>query len=207
MFRRGMTSLALAGVMALAIGVPAVLADTTGNFDEYDASFSLGDGSVQVTASIGKSDLGPINTLSVSTFSVEEITCSDGSDGTIERSFNGETSSATIKIDKNLKAAHVSGTAAGTEDTYNSCTDHGSGVDATRDVSMDLHATGGSSKSNSRTVTTYPDGSKETSTFKIDSRFAGGTVELGGTTYTADPGEASIDHVVSTDVIKPPPHH
>src|SRR6478609_8418803 len=79
MFRRGITSLVVAGSLLLGVAAPAVLADTfpAGNADLYAASSSWdsGESNIGIGATVGTQDGVAIHSLSVSSFLVQDITC------------------------------------------------------------------------------------------------------------------------------------
>ena len=209
--RRGMTSLALAGIMLFAIGVPAAMADTSGgnNVNVYFAYANSEDGPVSagINVEIGTIDGVKMSVMEVGTSTFQEIACkAKGKTGEIDTSVYGRSETAVIKIDKKLGLATASAKVTLTEDVYNSCT----GKQTQRElpavtVTLDLHATTGMTTTKNRWETTYPDGTKEVFTGKFDSREAAGGFRIGGTDYAAPYG--SIEHNVSTYVITPPPHH
>lgn len=212
MFRRKIMTLAVAGILSLAVAVPAVMADTFGggNSDLQFASGDFSDGQISVFVGVvlGTSEGVAVSQLSILTSSYQDITCKGkgkARPGSILTQVFGTSERAIIKIDKYLATATASDTFTVTEDIQNSCTGQETLRDFTTGVSLDLHATSATTSLKSRTVTTLPDGSKEITTSKNDSRDAGGTMALLGTSYVPD--FASISHNVSTDLIILPPHH
>ncbi len=198
MLKRGITSLAVASVMTLAVAVPAVFADTfpVGQGNTYAGAGQTEDGSAQVFAQIGTVDGAAVHSLAAFTFIVEDVTCSDGSDGIILTALNATTDAATVKVDKKLNSATASGTVSGTEETYHSCTDDDVIVDVTRAVSLSLHATGGSSVRKTHNVTKNPDGSTDTFNETVTDKFAGGTFTMGSSHFTASPLVSVVEHDV-----------
>ena len=212
MFRRGMTSLAVAGVFTLVVGVPSVMADTTGggNADTYQTfgGWSDGDSNVNVGATIGTVNGESIHVMDIGSFIVQDVTCKKGGKstaGSILTFIFGESTDATIKIDKALGSATASATMDAQQEVINSCTNKDVITQVTVSATLELTATTGTTTVKSRSVTTFPDGSKETFTDRLDSRDAGGNMSIGSATYPAQFG--SIAHDVSTDFVTPPPHH
>lgn len=211
MFRRSTASLTIACALLMALTVPAVMADTTGggNSDTYQASggWSLGNSSVGVGLTVGTSNGASVHLMDIDSFVVQDITCKGKktTPGSILTFVFGETSSAVITIDKALGTATGSGTIVARQEIANSCLNTDVISDITISASLDLTATTGITTTKIRSVTTFPDGSKETFTDRNDSRQAAGSMSIGSATYTPDFG--SIAHDVATDVITPPPHH
>lgn len=212
MFRRGITSLAVAGTLILAISVPSVLADTTpgGNADTYQGFGFWGEGNsdVNVGATIGTVNGESVHTMDIDSFIVQDITCKKGkksTPGSILTFIFGESTDAVVKIDKALGTAQASATMVAQQEVANSCNNSDVITQVTVSATLDLTATTGTTTVKTRTVTTFPDGSKETFTDRNDSREGGGSMSIGTATYPAQFG--SIAHDVSTDVFTPPPHH
>ena len=213
MFRRGMTSLAMSGTLLLALAVPAAMADTTGgdNGDLYtaDGSFSDGQISVDVNATTGTIDGVAFSALNFNTYTLQVVTCKGKGNktfpGRIFTQVYGSSPTAVIKIDKRLATATASDTMTATEDIQDSCTGTETLRGFTTSVSLNLHATSGTTTTKSRTQTTLADGSKEIFTNKSDHRDAGGNITLLGTSYSTDFG--AIEHSVFTHTIVPPPGH
>ena len=199
MLKRGITSLAVAGVMTLAVAVPAVFADTfpAGDGNIFAGGGQTEDGSAQVIAQIGTVDGEAVHSLSAFTFIVEDVTCSDGSDGIILTSLNATTDAATVKVDKKLNSATASGTVSGSEETFHSCTDDDVIVDVTReclaDPARDRRVERATSTHN---VTKNPDGSTETFNETVTDKFAGGTFAMGSAHFTASPLVSVVEHDV-----------
>ena len=208
MLKRGITSLAVASVMTLAVAVPAVFADTfpAGDGNIFAGAGQTEDGSAQVIAQIGTIDGEAVHSLSAFTFIVEDVTCSDGSDGIILTSLNATTDAATVKVDKKLNSATASGTVSGTEETFHSCTDDDVFVDVTRSVSLTLHATGGSRTTSTHTVTKNPDGSTETFNETVTDKFAGGTFAMGSAHFAASELVSVVEHDVFSTTTKGAKH-
>lgn len=207
MFRRGMTSLAIAGSVLLAVGVPTTMAGaaTITKNDTYSIFAQL-DAGISVDATIGTEGGVAVSNLAVFTFIIADVTCADGNPGQTLTALRAFSSSAVIKIAKDLTSGTASGTVSGQEEHYNECTRADEFVDVTIDVTMDFRSTSGITTSKSHTVTKFPDRSKDVFDDRFDSRDAAGTFVLGGTSYA--PEFNSIVHEVSTDVFTPaPPHH
>jgi hypothetical protein len=211
MFRRGITSLAMAGTLIVAIAVPSVMADTSGgNADTYQGfgAWDDGDSNVNVGATIGTINGESVRLLDIGSFLVQDITCKKGNKttpGIILNYIFGESTDAVVKIDKALGTATASATIDAQHELYNSCTGSDVITQVTVSATLDLTATTKATTTKSRSVTTFPDGSKETFTDRNDSREAGGSMSIGSAAYPAEFGQ--ISHDVSTDVLTPPPHH
>ena len=212
MFRRGFASLALAGSL-LVIAGPTAMAATGGgtSWDVYLAEGEFSDGlqDVDVRVYVGTVDGVASRQLSVSVYSAQDITCkgkgrAKGEPGMILTSVYGLSDSPMLAIDRKLGTATASAALTVTTDTVNTCTGAETMVDSTTSVALDLHAISGVTSTKTRVERTYPDGSKETLTEKVDTRDAGGTVTYRGTAHAA--GFGGIGHDVYSDVITLPHH-
>ena len=208
MFRRGLTGVAMAVVILFAMGSTVVFADTSGGNDVnvyfVYANDETGPVPAGVTVQLGTIDGVKLTVMEVGTSTYKDITCKGKhKTGELITNVNGRDESAVIKVDRKLATASASATMTMVEDTYNSCT----GVETQREthgvaVSLDLHAVTGVTTTRNHSVTTYPDGSRETFDGRFDSRQAVGTFHVGGTAHSADEGQ--IQHNVSTYVVTPP---
>ena len=207
MFRRGFTSLALAGTLLMAAAVPAAMAGTKDRFtyEVYfaEASSSLGLDSVDVVAQFGKSDGVSFRELAVNNWTFQSACQGDGNvTGTISVNTFGTSETAVITFDKDyLATATASGTLTVTDTIVNSCT----GVETpgrtyTTAVSLDLHATTALTSTTTRTVTQEPDGTVA-ETLKNSQRDAAGSMSVGGTSYASDP--TTIVHQTDRIVFTP----
>ena len=211
--RRAFASLILAGGLLVMAG-PTAMASTGGGFsaDAYlaEGEFSDGLNDIDVQAYVGKLDGVAARQLTVAAFSQQDITCkgkgkAKGGPGAILTQVYGVTDSFAITVDHKLGTATASATLTITTDTLNTCTGQETFVDSSVSVALSLQAISGVTSTKSRTETTYPDGSKETQTDKLDSRDAGGTATFKGTTYTV--GFGRIGHDVYSDVFTLPRAH
>jgi hypothetical protein len=201
----------MAGAL-LALAVPVATAATPGSsWDVYVAGAVFHDDQVQIEVDVvlGKFDGVQTSELSFYTASFQEITCkakgrTPAAPGEIYTETSGVSEAAAIKIDRTLGTATASATLTVTEYVLNSCTGKETQRDLTKSLSFVLRATGGTTTTKVRFETTYPDGSRQLFTERYDVRDAGGTMTLGGKTYTAEFG--TIGHDVFAETFYPPTH-
>jgi len=200
MIRRGITSVALAGLMAVAVGVPVVLADTVPVFT-YEVHFAegyyvKGPLVVDVVAQFGQNDGFSFHELHVGLVTTKNVRC-DGHGkkrGQIVTHAEGSSDSASLKFARDLKSVKASGRIQVTEYIDNSC--EGTEVQGRTyavDVSMDLHSTGRLTSTTTVDVVTEPEG-VYTDTLTTDQRPAKGTMRIDRESYPAN--DTSIVHQV-----------
>lgn len=214
MLRRGLTSLTIAGVMTLAIAVPAVMADTAERFT-YEVHFAEatvydGNNVYDVVAQYGKSDGTAFNELHYGANIFKDVTCKGKGKktfpGQVTTFLDGSDPNATIKFAPDLGKVTATGSMTITVTIDDSCTGmETQGASYTVNVSLDLHATTGLTSAKSHTEIKYPDGSKFVDDLKTDSRDADGNFHVGATDFS--PVVGNIVHQTDVSVFMPPPAH
>lgn len=215
MFRRGMASLALGGLMAVAVGVPIVSADTFPVVGSFEGRFAegyyvKGPLQVDVVATLGKSVTADhsgdysFHELDVIVTTTKDITCKGRGHkhGQLTTSAFGINEKVPLKFAKDLKTLKASGRIEVTEFIDDSCT--GTSVEGrtyTIDVSIDLHATGRLTSTTDVTTSTAPEG-VYTEALTTDQRPAEGTMTVAGKRYPAK--DTSIIHQVDVVTLAAP---
>lgn len=205
-FRRGISSVTMGGILLLALTVPGAMAGTKATFT-YEVYFaeaftSSGQDSVDVVAQVGKQDGVPFSSLSVNNWTFQSTCRHGGTVGTISVNTFADSANALITFDKDqLGTVTASGTLAANDTIVNSCTGvETPGPTYSLSVSLQLHATSPLTSTNTRTVTQVP-GGVDVQTNKWDQRDAAGSISIGGTTYASDP--TTIVHQRFQDVFTP----
>ena len=215
MFRRGMASVALGGLMAVAVGVPIVSADTFPVVGTFEGRFAegfyvKGPLQVDVVATLGKSvtvdhsgDFS-FHELDVNLVTTKDITChgKGHKHGQLTTFTFGSNEKVPLKFAKDLKTLKASGRIEVTEFIDDSCTGNEvEGRTYTIDVSIDLHATGRLTSTTDVTTSTAPEG-VYTETLTTDQRPAEGTMTINGKRYPAK--DTSISHQIDVVTLAAP---